>query len=451
WDEAACQKMFDLATAHLFAWQQSEGSFGSLLLHGVWGEASTLSRRYHGKTAANSTYAMQGAMTLFERTREVRWRLLADAVIGNLLYLQTPAGGFFHASGEFEPTFTAEQSCPIHQCQPILTLLAYTGWKHAEPLRARLAKEAIDRHWEWFRNHWFNRGNTFQHPTRLPGYCGVTNQDLVVVACLAAYARQFGDTERYERYGRPVLDTYLSPSYYYPETGLFERGDKANFVERTSYQSVNVPMLARIHADMPDDRIPGVIDNVSAHLFDTIVTGADGLTHLANGATTDPVDKSRVLEWVETPHSFTSYFTLLKVMRTYAERHGDIARLAQCDALERTIQAYVFADGSTPTSLGGADPLFTVGSRCEYVWLYLIDRLGDRLRSPRPVTLPRLKRVCGNVTFLSDATHWALYRDGVRAFAGIKREPNAIAIGPSEPLVDFDPARFDEPDVLEIL
>lgn len=448
-EEVLSQRTFDLATASLMSWRQGAGAYGALQLHACWSDSSTLGRRYHGQTISDCHSLIKGFIALYERTEVLRWRLAADDIVANILHLQTPEGGFYHASAEFEPTYTAEQSCPIHQGLPLLALLTYAGWRHADPIRSTAVWEAIDRHLRWFTRYWWKRGNRWSGPLESPGFCGVTNQDLVIVAVLARYASVFNNESLYRTYGEPVLEMYLHPRYYHEAIGLFERGDKPNFAERTPYYDVIVPMLQIIHEERPDPHLPAVIDNVVAHLFDAVCEGDDGMTHLAWGAETDPADKTAVTGWIRTPHTFGSYPGLLWIMHEYLLRHPDAGRQKQYDALERTLAAYVFADGTIPVSLGGDDPTFAAISRERQLWRYLIKRLGKRLADPQIVPVPSIRRTCGPITYRSCDTAWSLERDGIRRFAGFKRAPGAIAIGPDESIVAADLSCLDAPDYIE--
>lgn len=132
---------------------------------------------------------------------------------------------------------------------------------------------AFERWWRWIERHWWKRGNAWKKPLEEPGFCGVTNQDLVIVACLAKQAQTNGDWTRYDQFGSPVLDACLSPACYHSETGLFERGDRSNFAERSSYYGIIVPMLKIIHTLTRDGRLPPVIDNVVNGLFRATYVG----------------------------------------------------------------------------------------------------------------------------------------------------------------------------------
>src|SRR5690606_21946778 len=157
-------------------------------------------------------------------------------------------------------------------------------WEHADPQRAAAVRAAVDAHLRWFLSYWWQRGNRWSGRLEFPAFCGVTNQDLVIVAALALYCTVFGDDALYRSHGLPVLETYLSSRYYHHAMGLFERGDQPNFAERTAYYDVIVPMLAIIQRHRPDSRLPDVIDNIATHLFNALHMGGDGMLHVAWGA-----------------------------------------------------------------------------------------------------------------------------------------------------------------------
>jgi hypothetical protein len=446
------QDAFNRAHAHLMSWRQAAGAFGDLHLHACWGESSVLSRRYHGQTIHNSYARMRGFMHLYEKTGDPRWRVMADDVCSNILFLQTPGGGFFHASSECEPTYTAEQTCPIHQGMPLLALLAYASWKHAEPMRAELIRPAIDRHWHWFIKNWWRRGNAWKEGLDVAGFCGVTNQDLVIVAALAQYAAVYRDSSRYEQFGLPTLETYLSPLYYHRHLGLFERGDRPNFAERTIYYDVILPMLGLIHEHQPDLRLPRILDDVTRQLFSAAYIGRDGMRHLAYGADTDPIDKTHISAWVDEPRMVSAYPALLHAMRTFLKRNPDPALQSIYVDLERTIAAYLFVDGTLPMALGG-EPLFAIASRNDSMWLFLMDYLGDALQSPAAVSVPSINRTCGELTLRSTETIWAILQNGKRQFAGLKRNPGAVAIGDQDviPGADIEKLIRDGVDCREMI
>ena len=437
------QETFDRLTALIFEWQQGPGNFGQLCLHACWGETSVLGRRYQGQSAG-SVYPdlMKGSIRLFQITGNPRWKRLADDIVSNLLFLQCADGGFRHASYEFEPAYNSSKTCPIHQGRPVLTLLDYVAWAHADPVLKSMIRPAIDRHWEWFNKKFWLNGNGGQHPLRTgAGWCGVTNQDLVIVAALSSYGRVYGDFSRYHEWGEKVLDAYLSPTYYYESIGLFERGDSKdfNFAERTAYYGVILEMLDRIIIDlgsMEDKRLRHVIDNVTTHLFDAAYVASDGLTHLSWGATTDPTDKSSVLGWIRNPATFADYTKLLPFMDELSERSQDKGKQAIVKALKDTFAAYVFSDGSIPSALWSKDPIIsiataTIGHQAHF-WLLLIKLLGDHLCDTAPVPTRCYHRSIGEYTWKSHGALWAIEREGVRVYGGYKPLSHGVTHGTEE-------------------
>jgi hypothetical protein len=447
---AFTQDAFNRAHAQLMSWRQSAGAFGDLHLHACWGDSSVMSRRYHGQTIHQSSGRMKGFMRLFERTGELRWKLLVDDILSNILFLQTPGGGFYHASSEYEPTYRAEQTCPILQGIPLLGLLDYAVWPHGDPARKSVIREAIDRHWRWFEKLFWKRGNAWKQGLDYPAFCGVTNQDLVIVAALANYAVVHGDDSAFQRCGKPTLDTYLSPRYYHERLGLFERGDRPNFAERTVYYDVIIPMLRIIDQAIPDPRIQPVIDNVTRSLFAAAYTAGDGLVHLSYGAETFEDDKRQIKDWIREPRNVASYPGQIHAMTHLLAHEPNEKNRAICRGLERTVAAYTFSDGNLPLAVGG-EPLFAVASRADTFWWALIERLGDRLQSPAELSLPTILRTRGDIEFKSNAHAWAIFKNEKRMFAGLKCNPSAIAIGPDEQIAGADFALLEDCDIQETL
>ncbi len=445
------QKNLELATAHLLSWQQGPGTFGGLYFHACWGISGVLQNRYQGPTTWPIRHLMLGFMKLYDQTGELRWRTLADECVSQILYLQDAEGGFRHANSQDEPAYTPRETCPILQGLPLLALLDYATWPAADPRRVQLIRPALDAHWAWFERTWWLHGNSWLEPLPFPGFCGVTNQDLVIVAVLARYAVLYGDASRYEKFGRPTLEVYLSPRYYHEKMGVFERGDEANFVERTTYNEVIIPMLEIIQQAMPDPRLPGVIDNVSAHLFDAIQPGPDGLMHLAWGPITDAVDKSVVKGWIGAPHGVYSYPLMMRIMGDHLKRQPNAERQAKLAALEATTAAYVFGDGSLPLTVGATDSLFNVSPSALLFWANLIDRVGSNLKPLASVKLPTIHRTAGNVTWKSDRRHWAFGRDGRREFAGLKEQSLGIVIGPDENIAGASFPDLNQVDIVETI
>ncbi|MCL2117992.1 MAG: hypothetical protein FWH27_06145, partial [Planctomycetaceae bacterium] len=455
------QETFDQLTTRIFEWQQGPGNFGGLCLHACWGETSVLARRYQGQYTSAYYSLIRGSMRLFQQTGNPRWKRLADDIASNLLFLQCADGGFRHACAEFEPCYHSGNTCPIHQGMPLLALLDYAAWDHADPVLKSMIRHAVDRHWEWFNKKWWMRGNGGQPVIRTgAGWCGVTNQDLVIVAVLASYGRMYGDFSRYNEWGKKVLDAYLSPHYYFESIGLFERGDSKdfNFVERTPYYGIILLMLERIISDLDgkeDKRLQAVIDNVSAHLFDAAFVATDGLTHLAWGAKTDPADKSRVLEWIKSPVTFGSYPELIRSMEKHLENHPDKEKQAIVENLKDTFAAYVFSDGGIPAALWPADPIISIvtasmGTFLSF-WTMLIELLGDDLRDPAPVPARCYHRSIGELTWKSRGSLWTIEKNGVRVFGGYKPLSHGVTHGPEEKPAYGNYSDLDNCDIHEIL
>ncbi len=439
--------------AHKFEnWLQGPGVVGSLHLHGCWGKTGVLDKRYGGETVTEYYCTMPAAIRLYEATKDEKWRILAHDMASNVLFLQEPDGGFRHGSAEFEPTFTSGSTCPIHQSRGVMSLLFYADWKGAEPYIKNRIRPALDRHWDWMMRYLWKRGNGGHHPYPYnAGFCGVTNQDLMAVLMISEYSRVFGDTERYEKYGKPCLDDYLT-HYYYPEMGLFERGDGNNFVERTPYYGVILEALAGIYKNTGDARIPEVMDNITAHLFDAAFVDDNGFTFLAWGAKTDPVDKSHVVEWIRTPTSF-NYNMHLPYMADYLRRHPDEKKQAIYDALEETFCGYIFCDGSFPRALHAQNPIFALTFQPDFdgLILHVMDYLGDRIR---PLATPEdlcIHRKTLDYVWKQKGKLWSIEKGGVRQYGGYSAYTGGITIGPDEPAYHGSYDSLDACDVEEIV
>ena len=349
-----------------------------------------------------------------------------------------------------EPSYGSFETCPIHQGLADLALLEYADWKYADPLYKEPIKAAIDRHWQWFNNWYWKLGNDWRKgPLDFPAWCAVTNQDLVVVAALARYGQVYGDFSRYNEYGKPVLDYLLSPAYYHKEIGIFERGDRWNFAERTIYHHWVLKAFGIIHLCTGDPRLPEVMDNVSRHLFDAVfVSELDGMTHLAWGANTDPNDKSRVTSWIYYPISWIECPELLLFMENYLLRHPDSELKDKLDRLEKTLAAYVFADGTTPRAFNEKNWLFAVVGASQNMWYYLTEKLGDRLQPPVIKPVPSIVRTCGDTRWKSDQDCWIIEKQGKRIAAGYKAEAMGVALGEENiegvPISDFKKPQFRE-------
>lgn len=448
WQEIANQALFEQATASLLAWQQGLGQFGGLHLHPCWQESSVLTRRYHGQGLHLYGPILSGAFVLFERSGDERWRTLADDVARNLLLLQQPEGGFRHGSSEFEPAYGCLESCPISQGAAMLALLDYAAWPRAVSSTVGQIANTFARFWEWFYGFFWRRGNGWRAPLPFDGFCGVTNQDLVISAVLAQAQALYGG-HLYDRVGLPVLETYLSPQYYYPSIGLFERGDKPNAVERTGYYGIILAMLRRLYAQTREDRLLQVHDNVTAHLFDAIHIASDGLPHFAAGAQTFPDDKTRVAGWMVPPVALCLYPELFLALEDYLKRHPNPERQVQYEAVRNTYAAYVFADGSVPIALNPDSELFHIVSTVVALWSYLIHDRGDVLQPPATVDQPCIHRECGNTVWKTAGALWAIEENGKRIFTGFRHSSGAIYAGDDLYLRGLDLSVLDQPQIIE--
>ena len=451
-EETLTQHTLDMLMTQWEDWQQGPGVIGRLNLHACWGTASVLDRRYQGETVHAFSMQMKVAQTLYEKTKNPKWRVMANSMAAHLLYLQDPSGGFTHATAEFEPTFDT-RCCPIHAFSPVITLLRYYQWEYADADIRSLIPAAVDRQWEWSVPSLWKVGNGRFRPLSFPGWCGVTNQDLYAIAVTAMTGKLFGKWDRYENYGKPSLDHYLSPAYYYPEIGLFERGDGVNFAERTVYYTHVIDMLKLIYEYTGDERLPAVYDNVIAHLFDAVFVGENGLSYLARGAITDAKDKSRILGWEKGAIAFNGYPKLVQQMQDYLTRHPDEEKAAVVEQLRSTIAAYTFSDGNIPMALCSKNPLFPAVSNpdCEGLLLLVLEVLGDNLKDPQRVEMPCIHRSHQNVTWKQKGRLWTIEADGVRQYGGFTRYPAGITIGPEETPVCGDFATLENADIQEIV
>lgn len=454
-NELLTQNTLDMLMAQWENWQQGPGVIGRLHLHSCWGTASVLDRGYQGETIQTVATQMRIPRILYEKTGNPKWRVMENAMASHLLYLQDESGGFIHSSAEFEPTFDT-RGCPIHFFFPIIGLCEYYAWEHADASIKALIPDAVNRHWDYMvRNIWqIGCDNRFlnRRPLPFPGWCGVTNQDLVAVGALALCMKTFGYTQRYEQYGKPVLDHYLSPAFYYKDMGLFERGDGINFAERTVYYDIILEMLHLVYSVTKEQRLMDVYDNVAAHLFDAAFTGEDGLTYLARGAITDPKDKSKVYGWEYGAIAFSGYPALMMHMQAYLTRHPDGKKQQILAQLEDTVAAYLFADGSLPLGIFNPNPLFSVaGNPDSGSWItFVLNRLGDRVADPAPVKLPAIHRIHKNLAWKQNGRYWSIEEEGVRKYAGFSRYPAGIVAGEGEPVAgSFD--LLNQTEITEII
>ena len=430
--KATPETIFSLPTLNkvvgeLLSWQQGVGAFGKIILHGCWLESSVLQRRYHGQYGSLAAEYLKNMMQLYEATDDGLWQRHARGLVENILWLQDEQGGFRHSSAELEPAYFSRQTCPIHQGLPLRGLLTYYTWPHCDPVLKQPLKTAIDQHISWFIKRFWQVGNAFKRPLPHAGWCGVTNQDLVVINNLAAYGNIFGDWSHYETYGKPALEVYLSDIYYYPELGKFERGDAANFVERTPYYHIILEMPGSIHTHTGDERLPAVIKNIGEALFEAAFIAADGNTYLAFGMETDPDDKTIRGEWIQRPCYASP--TLLLEMKHHLNQYPDRKRQRIYDALKETFCQYVYADGTIPNALGTEDPLFVAVSQNNWLDL-LLSSLNDKtIKNIEPEPPLHIERHCDDLVYQSNPTAWRILRGGEVQYTGIKLDSGAITIG----------------------
>ncbi len=447
------QETFDCLTSSLFSWRQGPGQIGALHLHACWGETSVLTRRYQGQSIYLYYMLMSGVLRLYEATQLPRWSRLARDIVANLLDLQAPNGGFIHGAAEAEPAYVPEITCPIHQFLPIHVLMDYYAWPHAEDSTKREIRDAIDRHWQWSQKTLWRSGNAWIRPLDFAGWCGVTNQDLVAIASLARYAHLFGDSSRFDQFGAPSLEVYLSPRYWHRKMGLMERGDSENFVERSTYYEWILGMLEKIGSYTQDHRIDELVENISIHLLDAAYQHEDGHVHLSWGAQTHLLAKSSVAGWTRAPLTLVGYPWLLSHLRAFAGQREEKRMMHVVSQIESTLASYVFSDGTIPGAIAAKDPIFSIvtspSSGSLGLWLFLINRLGTKLQDPKPVTVPRIQRSRGDLRWSSSPRLWRIDRAGRQLFAGLKRNPGAVAIGPDEQIAGADIGELDHPEVIE--
>jgi hypothetical protein len=336
---------------------------------------------------------------------------------------------------------------------PVHALLHYSEQPYADPELKQEIRAVIDRHWTWFqRTHW-QRGNGAHHPIDWPGWCAVTNQDLVVVAALARYGRVFGDLSRFEQCGRQVLDSYLSPRYYYRDLGLFERGDSKDwaFPERSNYYPIILDMLERIYAVTRDDRIPEVVDSVCRQLLKAAYVESDGLTYICWGmGLRREGGRARIAHRIRYPVSFGAILNCIHPLSTYLDRHPDSGGRAVVDSLRTTVARYVNGYGSTPLALNPHDGIFTIATGG--LIPFLLRELGGRVKTVRTdLDLPCVRREYGDMAFVEDLRHYEILHKGERMFAGLKREPKGIVVGNGETLSGVSFESLKQVDVVETI
>jgi len=446
-DDVFTQETLEKSIDYLFSWQQSAGAFGNLTLHGCWGETSVIKRKYHGQyTSANRGFC-NIMLDMYEATGDYKWKLRAESIVANVMFLQAKSGGFYHATGEFEPAYSEYQTCAIHQGEPELALLDYAAKPYADPELKKEIKKVIDKHWHWFNKHFYQSGQKAVKAKKgwpWPCWSGVTNQDLVVIEALAVYGKVYNDMSRYEKFGKPALDVLLSDRYYYKGLGLFQRGDEPawTYVERTPYYDVVLTTLRRIHQITGDKRIPSILDDICEQLLRSTFVGQDGLRYFFHGANIK-IDNGKVeiISYAKYPISVSSILRFMEFFDWYLKKHPDAEKQKIQNELYRTAAAYMRADGTMPIAFNPSNDIFALAPT--YPTSFLLWKLKGKIKNFEIEEVSALQRRINNLVWYEKGQFYNVTRDGVRDFAGYKLEPKGIVLGANEGMakVDFNRAR----------
>lgn len=450
-DEVLSQKTLDVLLTQLEEWQQGPGVFGRLHLHSCWGTVSVLDKGYQGESVHQFEEQMNLFKRIYQKSGNPKWRLLVDAMASHLLYLQEESGGFIHSGAEFEPMFSTI-ACPIHLFTPMMILSEYYVWPYANEDIKALIPDALKRHFEFAVNSIWKIGNTSKRPLDFPGWCGVTNQDLYATAAIAVMSETFELPEIYEQYGKPVLEYYLTSDYYYPEIGLFERGDGTNFAERTMYLNIILNLLWKLYEHKEEKAARDAYYNVAGHLFDAVFVGNDGLTYLARGAKTHETDKSKVYGWEYGAIAFDGYPGLIRHMEQYLRKFPNPQKQQVVEELKDTLAAYVRADGTIPMGIFNPNPMFSLVSNPEGGgWAqFVMDELGEQgWREPQKAKLPCIHRTLGDFTWKQQGRYWAIEEKGERVFGGYTRYAAGVVKGPDALPVLGDFTCLEDAQILE--
>ncbi|HSI07988.1 MAG TPA: hypothetical protein VK985_05310 [Rariglobus sp.] len=418
-----------LATAQILAWRQGAGAVGGLHLHACWGVSSALARHYHGQTVAGLAHVHEGVRMLANGSDSFRWRHFADALAAQMLWLQSPKGGFIHASGENEPSYDSHWSCPIHQMLPMLALLDHYEDRPDDLVVRNEIEISLARHLDWFSRFWWKRGNDWSGPLASAGWCGVINQDLVTIAALARYGQVVGDWRPFETHGLPALDVYLGPRYFNSSLGLFERGDRADFTERSGYLVLIGQMLTLIHRIKPDSRIPPILTRITETLTDSIFVDEAGFHHMASGINDAASRKQGRRVWLRNNKQVICDYTGLL---TYLAKHGDPRSTAlknKIFGLQKTVASYVFSDGTLPNAIDPEAPLFAVAPSANTLsgfWRFLINRNPAGIEWKDIPAVPEVIRRSGPVTYFNNADGWKISEMGSPSLHGIKRLSHGV-------------------------
>ncbi len=452
-EEALGRETLLMVTSNLLSWRQGPGSFGGFHLHACWDTDSSLSRRYHGSSISRTTVLYEGVQELLSHSPSAEWQYLADQLIAQILWQQSPEGGFFYAGPENEPAYTPEMSCPIHQMNPLRALLYhYQNTPSGNPVRGEI-EQVLERHIRYFNTIRWRDGNGWLRPLPYPGWCGVTNQDLVAVASLALYAKTMDDWEPYNEFGLPALDTYLGSHFYDENTGLFERGDQPRFTERCSYMCIIAKMLLLINDIHPDKRIPPILERVGEVLTEAVYVDAYGNMQMSVGIDDEQTRLSGKKIWLRNKIQIGDYPEMIHTMHLLEPYFGELREAGR--ALECSLAQYVFSDGFIPTTLDATKPLFAIATGLNYFvnfWKYLIWKNPGGIDFSEIPILPVVRRRCADMELISSAEGWQLSQNNHEVFHATKRIP--LGIVPHGETLANDPFqapdKFDFDEVVEI-
>jgi hypothetical protein len=149
--------------------------------------------------------------------------------------------------------------------------------------------------------------------------------------------------------------------------------------------------------------------------------------HLAWGADTERT-KGVPSHWIHSPVTFSKFPLLLQWMRRAEHRNLNSSNETVLQALMSTLADYTFQDGTIPVALGAVDPIYKViGATIPY-WIFLIDCLGETVKSPSRTELVSVNRRCGDLLWKNDEEFWCIEKQGLLVFEGFKADPSGIAL-----------------------
>lgn len=461
-EQVFTQETLEKSINYIFSWQQAAGAFGQLNLHSTWAVDGVIGRKYHGQDTSSNKRHIQSMLALYDETGDVKWKLYAEAIVANVMFLQAKSGGFYHGAAENEPAYNEGMTCAIHQGRPVLALLEYAKRPYADSELKAQIKMVIDKHHAWFTERFFKKGTRgVKDKSGWPWPCwsGVTNQDLVVIHSHALYGKVYGDMSRYENFAKPALDVLLSDRYYHKGLGLFQRGDNPSwlFPERTHYYYLVFGKLKEIYELTQDERIPPVLDDVCEQLFRATFVGPDGMRYFSHGVNVEKDgDSLKVLSYNKYPTSLPDCLALLPAFDWYLDRHPAADKQRIRDEIYKTAAAYVFANGTLPRALNPGKEIFAVSPNLYELPIFLFQHLKGNIKNFEIAAPQTVQRKINDVVWFEKGRFYSVEKDTDRTFAGFKLEPRAIVHGPDETLasVDFDESKTyakNEKVIIEVM